>query len=110
VPPHPHPQQPWDRPDVPGQPAGAPPERGPSGVWLAASALVLGLAALVIPLLPTNLLADRRFVALPLAVGGLVLAVGACTGRRRGKPLAVTAAVVCGLALFLGVWMLSMSA
>lgn len=110
MPPHPHPRQPWAGPAAPGQPGGPPPADRPSGTGLAVAAVVLGLLACALPLLPVNLDRLRQYVAFPPAVGGLVLAIGACTGHRRGKPLAVTGLVLCVLALALVAYMVTADA
>jgi hypothetical protein len=91
-PPPPHPPRPSD------------PPLGPS---LAIAALLLGLLACTLPLLPFNLDRWRQFVAFPPALGGLVLAIGACTGHRRAKPLAVVALVVCVLGVGMTVFMVA---
>jgi len=77
------------------------------GYGLAVAAVVLGLLACVLPLLPANLDLWRQYVALPPAVGGLILAIGGCTGHRRGKPTAVVGIVLCALALALAVFMIA---
>jgi hypothetical protein len=105
VPPQPHPPRPWTGP---GQPGGPPTAGRPSGVGMGAVAVIIGLLACVVPLLPFNVLAERRYVVLPLALGGLVLAAGAASGGRRGKPLAVAGIAVCALGSLLGLWMLFM--
>ncbi|MFC4494873.1 hypothetical protein ACFPA8_12080 [Streptomyces ovatisporus] len=107
VPPHPHPQQPWIGPSGPEWPGGRPPADRPMGPGLAVAAVVLGLLAWVLPLLPVNLDLLRQYVAFPPAVGGLVLAIGGCTGHRRGKPLAVAGAILCVLALVLVAYMVA---
>ncbi|WP_277400134.1 hypothetical protein [Streptomyces marispadix] len=90
-------------PPQPPQPGSHP----PLGPGLAIAALILGLLACTFPLLPFNLDRWRQFVAFPPAVGGLVLAIGACTGHRRAKPLAVIAVVVCVLGLGMTVFMVA---
>ncbi|HWM36723.1 MAG TPA: hypothetical protein VNS49_06355 [Streptomyces sp.] len=102
MPPHPHPQQPWINPNGPGRPGGSPPADRTRGVGLAVAAVILGLLACVLPLLPINLDLVRQYAAFPPALGGLVLAIGGCTGGRRGKPLAVAGVILCVLALVLG--------
>jgi hypothetical protein len=91
-PPPPHPPRPSDPPLGPG---------------LAIAALLLGLLACTLPLLPFNLDRWRQFVAFPPALGGLVLAIGACTGHRRAKPLAVVALVVCVLGVGMTAFMVA---
>ncbi len=100
--PHPHPQQPRAGSDGHG---GSPPVDPPLGFGLAVAAVIIGLFSCVLPLLPIDALTERHYVGIPSALGGLYLAVLGCTGRRRGKPLAVTGAVLSGLGLAIGVWM-----
>lgn len=86
-------------------PAPAPQQGVPAGPGLAVASVVLGIVSCALPLLPFNMDTWRPYVTFPLGLGGLILAIGACTGGRRGKPLAVTGVVLCGLALCLGVFM-----
>jgi hypothetical protein len=96
-PPHPH--------AIPN--GGPPPVNRSQGAGPAVAAVILGLLGCVLPLLPIDLTGVRAYVALPLALPGLVLAVVGCAGHRRGKPLAVAGAVLSALALLLGVAMLA---
>lgn len=96
--------QPWPGP---GGPGGPPQADRPLGPGLAVASVVLGLLACALPLLPVNMDLFRQYVTFPFALGGLVLGIGACTGNRRGRPLAVTGVVLCGLALGLGLFMVA---
>ncbi|MFI5732899.1 hypothetical protein ACIA49_22470 [Kribbella sp. NPDC051587] len=78
----------------------------PKGAWIAAVALVLGVVACGVWLLPINLDGIRAYSPLPFALPGLALAIVALTGRRRGKPMAAIGVVLACLALFLSMIML----
>ncbi|MBF6339351.1 hypothetical protein IU450_26155 [Nocardia abscessus] len=68
-------------------------------------ALILGVAALVVPFLPIDLSEVRQYGAYVFALPGLVFGIVGCTGARRGKAVAITGSVFCVLAL--GIWMVS---
>lgn len=95
-------QQPWTDPHGRTWPGGPPPAPRPKSSGLAVVALLLGLAGLVCPFLPMNLDRIREYVAFPFALPGLALAVVACIGPRRGKPVAVIAWMLSFLALAVG--------
>ncbi|WP_143539519.1 hypothetical protein [Saccharopolyspora spinosa] len=78
----------------------------PKGFGLAGAAMILGLLGCVLPFLPIDLTGVRPYIPFPFGLAGLALAVVGCTGRRRGKPLAVVGAILSVLALVLGVAML----
>jgi hypothetical protein len=107
TPPHPHPQQPWTDPHGRAWPGGPPPVATPKGFGPAVFAVVLGLLGCAVPLLPINLDLIRGYSPFPFGLPGLVLAVVGCTGRRRGKPVAVAGAILSVLALVLGVYMVA---
>jgi hypothetical protein len=69
-------------------------------------ALLLGLAGLVVPLLPFSNLVDRfpirQYLAFPFALPALVLAIAALAGNRRGKPAAAIGLIFALLALVVG--------
>lgn len=89
---------------APAQPGGTAPVDRPKGFGAAVAAVVLGIAGCVLPLLPIDLTGVRPYVGLPSGAGGIILAVLAYNGHSRGKPLAVTGAVLSALALVL--WMI----
>lgn len=103
--PPPEPNAPASAPASAPAPAPAPHQGVAPDPGLAVASVVLGIVACALPLLPFNMDTWRPYVTFPLGLGGLVLAIGACTGGRRGRPLAVTGVVLCGLALCLGVFM-----
>jgi hypothetical protein len=78
-----------------------------SGIWRGAVAVVLGVVGCVAPLLPIDLTGVREYLAFPFGLVGLVLAAVTATAYRRGRPLAITGAVLCGLALLLGLAMVA---
>ncbi|SCK42427.1 hypothetical protein [Streptomyces sp. WMMB 322] len=88
---------------VPHPGGGAAADR-PKGFGAAVAAVVLGLAGCVLPLLPMDLTGVRAYVGLPSGVGGIILAIVAYRGHSRGKPLAMTGAILSALALVL--WMI----
>ncbi len=93
------PPQPWQQhvPYGPAVPA--------KGFGFAVVALILGAAAAVVPLLPNlpNALTDyRQYLVYVIALPGLALGILACTGPRKGKPLAIIGAILSILAL--AVW------
>ena len=98
----PHPQQPW-----PPQPATA-----TTGPGLAVVSVVLGVLGIVVAFLPIDETGIRHYVALPFALGGLVLGIAGLVGPRRGKPVAAVGLALSVLALlvamlFLGVLIMS---
>ena len=113
APPHPHqqqqqtghPPQPWTDPHGRTWPGGPPPAAPPKGSGLAVTAVILGLLGCVVPLLPINLDTIRAYSAFPFALPGLLLAILACIGPRRGKPLAVVAWILSALSLTIGLIM-----
>lgn len=105
--PPPVPQQPWNTPNGPGWPGGAPPVGRPKGPGLAVAAVVLGLLGCVLPLLPIDLTGVRPFVGVPFGLAGLAAGAVGCTGRRRAKPLAVIGAMLSVGALALGAVMVA---
>ena len=105
-----HPQQP--APDYPRhlwpgylQPPGPPAAGSAKGGGLAVAAFLLGLAGCVAPLLPMGMDGFRQYVAFPFALPGIGLAIAGLIGRRRAKPLAVIAAMLCALAIAVGSYM-----
>ncbi|MEU0088994.1 hypothetical protein [Kribbella sp. NPDC006257] len=104
-PPQPYPHQPWTDPHGRGWPGGPPPVEPAKGFAVAAAALVFGLVGCVVPLLPINLDGIRQYTSFPFALPGLALAIVGCTGRRRGKPMAVVGGVLAAIALFIGLLM-----
>ncbi|RAJ58877.1 hypothetical protein K378_05111 [Streptomyces sp. Amel2xB2] len=104
-PPQPPPQQ--QHSPQPQQWGGASAAARTPGPGLAVASVVLGLVACALPLLPFNLDLVRQYLTFPFGFGGLVLAIGGCTGGRRGRPVAVTGIVLCGLALGMGVFMVA---
>lgn len=80
----PYAQQPWPAaPNGQGAPIG--PTTGPG---LGVVSLVLGLLGIVVPFLPIDETGARHWIALPFALGGVVLGVAGLVGPRRGKPVA----------------------
>jgi hypothetical protein len=101
----PHPQQGRAGSGGPAGHGGPPAAERPPGAGLAVASVVLGLLACALPLLPVAMDGVRQYVSFPFGLGGLVLAIGAFTGDRRGKPVALAGAVLCGLAVGLGLFM-----
>ena len=101
----PPPQQPWTDPHGRTWPGGPPPVEPPKGAGPAVAALVLSLFGFVVWALPINLDGIRAYSPFPFAVPGLVLAIVALTGHRRGKPIAAIALIPCVLALGIGLLM-----
>ncbi|MFC6156999.1 hypothetical protein [Kribbella jiaozuonensis] len=105
-----YPQHLWpDYSQDPTDPAWQPrpiPAQRKSTALLGVLAFVLGLAALVAPFLPIDMTGFRQYAAFPFALPGVGLAIAGLIGPRRGKPLAVVGAVLCGLALGVGAIML----
>lgn len=106
VPPPPH-HQPWAGLTVPtGKPAVT---RG--GTGLAVASLLLGAAAVVVPLLPFDALGGLlhggryRVFGLPLAVAGLAAGLVGCSGQRKGRGLAVGGACVSFVGVLIGLRM-----
>ncbi|MFD7660035.1 hypothetical protein ACFV4N_39170 [Actinosynnema sp. NPDC059797] len=87
----------------PADPGGPLPAGGPKGIGFAVAALVLAVLAWVVPLLPIDLSGVRHYVVFPFGLAGFVLGVLGGLGNRRGKPLAVVAALSSALAVFLWV-------
>jgi hypothetical protein len=110
APAQPYPQQQWTDPHGRGWPGGPPPEEPPKGLGVAAAALILGILGWVVPLLPINMdigrVGIRQYTSFPFALPGLALAIVGCTGRRRGKPMAVVGGVLAAIALFIGLLMI----
>jgi hypothetical protein len=109
TPPHTSPQPPAPQPGAaPEWPDEPPAADGPTkGNGLAVAALVLGLLGVVVPFLPVNLDRTRPYFAFAFGLAGLVLAILALTGRRRGKPMAVAAGLLSVLALVVGTFMVT---
>jgi hypothetical protein len=107
----PPPYQPWAGPAAQGvQPA------GPQGGWgLAVAAIVLGVVSCAVPLHPFNIFIgsygpeDLRVLGLPLAIAGLVVGIGGCSGLRKGKALAASGVFVSCLGLIMGLRMVQLS-
>jgi|SRR4051812_38839560 hypothetical protein len=77
------------------------------GAGLATIALLVGLFGCVVWLLPINESGIRHYLPLPFAVGGIVLSVMCLAGHRRGTTAAVIGLLLSGLALILGLIMVS---
>lgn len=68
-------------------------------MWLAVVAVILGVLGCVLPLAPVDLTGLRGYIALAFGLPGLVVGIIGCTGRRRGKALAVAGSILCVIAL-----------
>jgi hypothetical protein len=74
-----------------------------TGPGLAVVSVVLGLAGILAPFLPIDETGIRHYVALPFALGGVVLGIAGLVGPRRGKPLAGVGLGLSVLALLVAV-------
>ncbi|MGH3728478.1 MAG: hypothetical protein ACRDTU_06965 [Micromonosporaceae bacterium] len=77
----------------------------PKRAGLAVAAVILCFLGYVLPFLPIDLTGVRQYIAFPFGLAGFVLAIAGCTGHRRGKPLAVVAAILSVPVLLLGMVM-----
>ncbi len=82
---------------------GGPPPTGRPGPMFAVAAVLLGLLAVSLPLLPNYVIVDptnlRPFIGVPFAVAGLVCGIVGCTGHRRAIGLAILGIVLSSLGL-----------
>jgi len=94
------PPQGWTPPPPGGYWPGPVPQAGPAkSPALGIVAMVLGVIAVVLPLAPFDLTGVRVYLAALFGIPGLVVGIIGATGHRRGKALAATGAVLCGLAM-----------
>ncbi|MEV6607679.1 hypothetical protein [Kutzneria sp. NPDC051319] len=92
-------QQPWAPPQ--------PPAAQPGGSGLAVIALLVGMFGCVVWLLPIYEANLRHYLPFPFAIGGIVLSIMCLSGHRRGTTTAVIGLLLSGLALLLGLVMVS---
>jgi hypothetical protein len=83
------------------------PTRQQDGAGLAVIALLLGLFGCIVWLLPIFEAGLRHYLPLPFAVGGIVLSIMCLSAHRRGATMAVIGLLLSGLALILGLVMVS---
>lgn len=75
------------------------------GSEFAVASVIVAALGLVLPFLPVDMTGLRHYVALPVGVVGLLLAVVSLGSGRRGKPIATAGAVISGLVIVLGLFM-----
>jgi hypothetical protein len=92
------PEPPPSDPRPPGDDGPVPPPPG-GRRWFAVGAVVLGVLGCVLPFTPLNPAGVRAYVTLAIGLLGLTVGIAGLLGRRRGKELAGTGALLCLVAL-----------